>query len=187
MIPWLPFFTYSTKQRKKRNIRIENGEIHIEIPIYYKKYEKPSSASTSGIQSALLSEKDSVTKLQVSPQSRSPRATPSPHSKTSQKSQPTSARKSPTPIAATTEAPPKPTKNQKKGFETSRAMLELFGYDSSGTSSCFEQIPAQKETKNYGRKNLLQKEMNQPTEWEVTNNISATSSCFQVKDFTLIP
>jgi hypothetical protein len=184
MIPWLPFFVYTSKQRRQRNIKIENGEIHIEIPITY---EKPSSASTSGVGSSLIEK--GAKKPQVSPggsttKSRSPRATPSPHLTPAQKSQPTSARKSPAPAVSQVEPQPKP-KFQKRGFETSQAMLELFGHTATGPSSCFEQIPAPKEEKHYGRKNLLHREMNQPTEWEeVKNTTSITSSCFQVMKFS---
>lgn len=190
MIPWLPFFNWSEKQRRLRRptIKIQNGEIHVAIP-----YDKPpSSGSTSRTSNG--------PRIQVSPahgaiKSRSPRATPSPRTTQTPKpaSRPSSARKSPTTVpqqevqrkspAPHTEPPvqPKPPK-MKKGFETSQAMLDLFGYSSTGPSSCFETIPPPKEEKHYGRKNLLQKELNQPTEWEEVKNLqSITASCFQVK------
>ncbi|KAH7731011.1 Protein UNC-3 protein3 [Aphelenchoides avenae] len=68
-------------------------------------------------------------------------------------------------------------------FETSSAMLELFGgtTKTAGAGSCFEQIPPVKEDgKKFGRRNLLQRENQQESEWnDIRKNVTTAAPCFQ--------
>lgn len=63
-------------------------------------------------------------------------------------------------------------------------MLELFGGSpkTAGASSCFEQIPPVKEDgTKFGRRNLLQRENQQESEWnDLRKNVTTAAPCFQV-------
>ncbi|KJH47221.1 putative dihydropyrimidinase [Dictyocaulus viviparus] len=84
-------------------------------------------------------------------------------------SQPTSARSaksSPIPLA-----PPevsRPSRHRNKGLETSSAMMELFGGGSSyGATSVFDHVPQPQDSRSFHRKNVLEKELQQLSDWEM--------------------
>ncbi|KAL6739583.1 hypothetical protein Aduo_013020 [Ancylostoma duodenale] len=86
-------------------------------------------------------------------------------------SQPTSARSaksSPIPPALP-DAPPQPSRHRNKGLETSSAMMELFGGGGGsafGATSVFDPVPQTKESGSFHRKNVLEKELKQLSDWE---------------------
>ncbi|EPB68952.1 amidohydrolase family protein [Ancylostoma ceylanicum] len=79
-----------------------------------------------------------------------------------------SAKSSPIPPALP-DAPPQPSRHRNKGLETSSAMMELFGGgggSSFGAASVFDPIPQTKESGSFHRKNVLEKELKQLSDWE---------------------
>ncbi|CAJ0602785.1 unnamed protein product [Cylicocyclus nassatus] len=90
-------------------------------------------------------------------------------------SQPTSARSAKSsPIPPTLpDIPPPPSRHRNKGLETSSAMMELFGGGGGsafGASSVFDSIPEPKETGSFHRKNLMEKELHQLSDWETVKH-----------------
>ncbi|CAI4226479.1 unnamed protein product [Auanema sp. JU1783] len=82
-----------------------------------------------------------------------------------------SAKSSPIPPTPA-EVPPPISRHRNKGLETSSAMLEMFGGGGSafGAGSAFEVIPPMKETRNFGRKNVLERELAETSSpWENQN------------------
>ncbi|KAK6057775.1 hypothetical protein COOONC_04665 [Cooperia oncophora] len=85
---------------------------------------------------------------------------------------PTSARSAKSsPIPPPLQEAPPISRHRNKGLETSSAMMELFGGGSSfGTTSVFNEITHPRESRNFHRKNVLEKEMQEFSEWETVKH-----------------
>uniref|UniRef100_A0AC34QV52 Amidohydrolase-related domain-containing protein n=1 Tax=Panagrolaimus sp. JU765 TaxID=591449 RepID=A0AC34QV52_9BILA len=225
MFPWLTFLTFPEPKGKTRKLKfyttdLIKGDLVHTVQIFN---QIPwIRASTQGSKLSIQSLQSSA----PSTSSKSPRPCASPHSSGGSSSQPTSSRDKQPLFAPPPE--PKPTRSQRKGLETSSAMLELFGgggqspfldekkekisnktkivepeakiseivFDKEnektksfqtefengklqGASACFQEINHPEIQKNFGRKNILEKEMNEKTEWEEIKKQPSTSSTFQ--------
>uniref|UniRef100_A0A7I4YJX4 Amidohydrolase 1 domain containing protein n=1 Tax=Haemonchus contortus TaxID=6289 RepID=A0A7I4YJX4_HAECO len=155
----IPFLAPIQIPQKRRQLRL-HSECFIGIQFYSEipeRYVESSAISAPRLASA---KKPSA----VSPRPTSRNKSRSPHLI----SQPTSARSAKTsPIPPPLQEAPPISRHRNKGLETSSAMMELFGGGSSfGTSSVFDQIPQMKESRNFHRKNVLEKELQEFSEWE---------------------
>ena len=224
MLPWLPFLTFPDSRRKRRfRVTIpQDGSILCSVEVLEQ-----------------IPKKD--IEIHLAPTRQSNRSIPSPVPSTSSSKSPRSGSGLPSrPNSAHDKkplfAPPpelKPSRNQRKGLETSSAMLELFGspqpsiqitspkqdvfkenvntepkeiiapaavlksdenkkqeiqeveadvFKSTGMSACFETIQhPDMSQKHFGRKNVLERESLQQSEWEPMRTQPSTSSTFQVR------
>ncbi|KAK6748218.1 hypothetical protein RB195_001066 [Necator americanus] len=106
-------------------------------------------------------------------------------------SQPTSARSaksSPIPPALP-DTPPVPSRHRNKGLETSSAMMELFGGGGGsafGAGSVFDPISRPKDSGSFHRKNILEKELHQLSEWEAVKYPPVKAPFFsEIEDHTM--
>ncbi|ETN74281.1 amidohydrolase family protein [Necator americanus] len=106
-------------------------------------------------------------------------------------SQPTSARSaksSPIPPALP-DTPPVPSRHRNKGLETSSAMMELFGGGGGsafGAGSVFDPISRPKDFGSFHRKNILEKELHQLSEWEAVKYPPVKAPFFsEIEDHTM--
>ncbi|KAK5969621.1 Amidohydrolase 1 domain containing protein [Trichostrongylus colubriformis] len=154
----IPFLAPIQVPQKRRNLRLHSEclvgvQFYSEIPDRY--VESPTIFTP---RFALAKKAPTVSSRPTSRnKSRSPHLA----------SQPTSARSAKSsPIPPLQEAPPI-SRHRIKGLETSSAMMELFGGGSSfGTASVFDTITQPRESRNFHRKNVLQKEAQQLSDWE---------------------
>jgi hypothetical protein len=249
MFPWLPFLTFPDSGQKRRKHQI-----------YLPQNESNSILCSVEVFSRIPNKEQ--LEIRLAPTRLSNRSTPSPVPSTSSKSprsgsglatsRPASARENKKPLFAPPQEP-KPSRNQRKGLETSSAMRELFGGGGTqpliqitssaskkeedgkppavaneassssvpaatvnieikenlqnvpiksaeievqklqdtvdvykppptGISACFETINhPDLSNKQYGRKNVLERETLQPSEWEIIKTHPSTSSTFQVR------
>uniref|UniRef100_A0AC34F8F9 Uncharacterized protein n=1 Tax=Panagrolaimus sp. ES5 TaxID=591445 RepID=A0AC34F8F9_9BILA len=171
MFPWLPFLTFPDSKRRKRQFQIyfppqnESNSILCSVEVFS---QIPNKEIEIHLAPTRLSNRSTPTSPIPSTSSKSPRSGSGLAS-----SRPPSARDKKPLFAPPIE--PKPSRNQRKGLETSSAMLELFG----GTQPLI-QITTSSKDKNDEKLEEPMKEAI-PTEWEIIKTHPSTSSAFQVR------
>ncbi|KAJ1373878.1 hypothetical protein KIN20_036408 [Parelaphostrongylus tenuis] len=176
-----PFLAPIQTSRRRRTL-----ELHSECLVNVQFYTEIPELSGE-IMGTLLHRPSSGNKLNVRSRPVSRNKSRSPHGL----AQPTLARStksSPIPFAPS-DVPPQPSRHRNKGLETSSAMRELFGGGGSsfGATSAFDRIPQSQEARNFHRKNVIEKEFQQFSDWEVVKCPPAKAPFFtEIEDHNTV-